>query len=173
MGDPMKEGIKLGPLALSRARKNLHRQVLDAVKAGARILTGGEIPAGPGNFYPPTVLVGLPPEAAIAKEEFFGPVAMIFPFKTEEEAIHLANITDFGLSAAVWSRDLVSARRVAGPIRRLQGFRVWARTWRSWRTGTYQPKTDLAGCLNNSTRRIPTDTLGIDWTRPISSAREK
>jgi succinate-semialdehyde dehydrogenase/glutarate-semialdehyde dehydrogenase/succinate-semialdehyde dehydrogenase len=96
MGDPMKEGIKLGPLALSRARKNLHRQVLDAVKAGARILTGGEIPAGPGNFYPPTVLVGLPPEAAIAKEEFFGPVAMIFPFKTEDEAIHLANITDFG-----------------------------------------------------------------------------
>ncbi len=116
MGDPMKEGIKLGPLARSDLRKNLHRQVLDAVKAGARILTGGEIPAGPGNFYPPTVLVGLPPEAAIAKEEFFGPVAMIFPFKTEDEAIHLANITDFGLSAAVWSRDLVRARRVAGEI---------------------------------------------------------
>jgi succinate-semialdehyde dehydrogenase/glutarate-semialdehyde dehydrogenase/succinate-semialdehyde dehydrogenase len=62
------------------------------------------------------VLVGLPPEAAIAKEEFFGPVAMIFPFKTDDEAIHLANITDFGLSAAVWSRDLVRARRVAGEI---------------------------------------------------------
>jgi acyl-CoA reductase-like NAD-dependent aldehyde dehydrogenase len=116
MGDPMKEGIKLGPLATSGARENLHRQVLDAVKAGARILTGGEIPAGPGNFYPATVLVGLPPEAAIAKDEFFGPVAMIFPFKTENEAIHLANITDFGLSAAVWSRDLVKARRVAGEI---------------------------------------------------------
>jgi acyl-CoA reductase-like NAD-dependent aldehyde dehydrogenase len=116
MGDPMKEGIKLGPLATSGARKNLHRQVLDAVKVGARILTGGEIPAGPGNFYPPTVLVGLPPEAAIAKEEFFGPVAMIFPFKTDDEAIRLANITDFGLSAAVWSRDLVRARRVAGEI---------------------------------------------------------
>jgi acyl-CoA reductase-like NAD-dependent aldehyde dehydrogenase len=116
MGDPMKEGTKLGPLALAGARKNLHRQVLDAVKAGARILTGGEIPDGPGNFYPPTVLVGLPPEAAIAKEEFFGPVAMIFPFKTEDEAIRLANITDFGLSAAVWSRDLARARRVAGEI---------------------------------------------------------
>jgi acyl-CoA reductase-like NAD-dependent aldehyde dehydrogenase len=116
MGDPMKEGIKLGPLASSGARKNLHRQVLDAVKAGARILTGGEIPAGPGNFYPPTVLVGLAPEAPIAKEEFFGPVAMIFPFKTEDQAILLANITDFGLSAAVWSRDLVKARRVAGEI---------------------------------------------------------
>jgi acyl-CoA reductase-like NAD-dependent aldehyde dehydrogenase len=116
MGDPMKEGIKLGPLATSRARNNLHRQVLDAVKAGARVLIGGEIPAGPGSFYPPTVLVGMPPEAAIAKEEFFGPVAMIFPFKTEDEAIHIANITDFGLSAAVWSRDLVKARRVAGQI---------------------------------------------------------
>jgi succinate-semialdehyde dehydrogenase/glutarate-semialdehyde dehydrogenase/succinate-semialdehyde dehydrogenase len=116
MGAPMKEGIKLGPLARSDLRKNLHRQVLDAVKAGARILTGGAIPAGPGNFYPPTVLVGLPPDAAIAKEEFFGPVALIFPFKTEDEAIHLANITDFGLSAAVWSRDLVRARRLAGEI---------------------------------------------------------
>ena len=62
------------------------------------------------------MLVWLAPEAAIAKEEFFGPVAMIFPFKTEEEAIRLANITDFGLSAAVWSRDLVRARRVAGEI---------------------------------------------------------
>jgi succinate-semialdehyde dehydrogenase/glutarate-semialdehyde dehydrogenase/succinate-semialdehyde dehydrogenase len=62
------------------------------------------------------VLVGLPPEAAIAKEEFFGPVAMIFPFKTDDEAVRLANITDFGLSAAVWSRDLVRARRVAGEI---------------------------------------------------------
>jgi succinate-semialdehyde dehydrogenase/glutarate-semialdehyde dehydrogenase/succinate-semialdehyde dehydrogenase len=62
------------------------------------------------------VLVGLPPDAAIAKEEFFGPVAMIFPFKTDDEAIHLANITDFGLSAAVWSRDLARARRVAGEI---------------------------------------------------------
>ena len=62
------------------------------------------------------MLVGLPPEAAIAKEEFFGPVAMIFPFKNEEEAIRLANITDFGLGAAVWSRDLVKARRVAGQI---------------------------------------------------------
>jgi len=60
--------------------------------------------------------LGLPPDAAIAKEEFFGPVAMIFPFKTEDEAIHLANITDFGLSAAVWSRDLARARRVAGEI---------------------------------------------------------
>src|SRR2546427_1639884 len=65
MGDPMKEGIKLGPLATSGARKNLHRQVLDAVKAGARILTGGEVPAGPGHFLPPTLRVGRPPQARL------------------------------------------------------------------------------------------------------------
>jgi acyl-CoA reductase-like NAD-dependent aldehyde dehydrogenase len=93
MGDPMKEGIKLGPLAHADVRANLHRQVLDAVKAGARVLTGGEIPAGPGNFYPPTVLSGLPPEAAVLQEEFFGPVALMFSFKTEKEAIRLANGT--------------------------------------------------------------------------------
>jgi len=116
MGDPMKEGVKLGPLARSDLRDNLHRQVLDAVKADACVLTGGEIPAGPGNFYPPTVLVGLRPEAAIAQEEFFGPVAMIFSFKTEEEAILLANGTDFGLGAAVWSCDLARAHRVASQI---------------------------------------------------------
>src|SRR5258705_2620041 len=74
MGDPMKEGIKLGPLATSVARKNLHRQVLEAVKAGARILTGGEIPARPGQFYPPTLLVRLPPEAADAQGRSLWPL---------------------------------------------------------------------------------------------------
>src|SRR2546430_2828234 len=78
MGDPMKEGIKLGPLALSRARKNLHRQVLDAVKAGARILTGGGIPPGPGNFYPPTVLVGGAHRAGVSQEEIFCARPFIF-----------------------------------------------------------------------------------------------
>jgi acyl-CoA reductase-like NAD-dependent aldehyde dehydrogenase len=116
IGDPMKEGVKLGPLARSDLRHNLHRQVLEAIDAGARLLAGGEIPAGPGNFYPPTVLIDLPPEAAIAKEEFFGPVAMIYAFKTEEEAIELANSTDFGLGASVWSRDLDRAHRIAGRI---------------------------------------------------------
>src|SRR5260370_25865001 len=65
MGDPLKEGIKIGPLATSGSRKNLHRQVLDAVKAGARILTGGEIPPGPRKFYPPDPLVRLAPGAPI------------------------------------------------------------------------------------------------------------
>jgi acyl-CoA reductase-like NAD-dependent aldehyde dehydrogenase len=116
MGDPMKEGVKLGPLARSDVRDNLHRQVNDAVKAGARVLTGGQVPSGPGNFYPPTVLVGLPPEASIAKEEFFGPVAIIYSFKTEEQAIGLANSTDFGLGSVICSRDLERAHQLARRI---------------------------------------------------------
>ena len=80
------------------------------------MLTGGEIPDGPGNFYPPTVLIDLPPEAAIAKEEFFGPVAVIYPFRTEAEAVELANGTDFGLGASIWSRDIERARRLASRI---------------------------------------------------------
>jgi acyl-CoA reductase-like NAD-dependent aldehyde dehydrogenase len=116
MGDPMEEGVKLGPLARADLRRNVHRQVQEAVKAGARVLTGGEIPAGPGNFYPPTVLIDLPTEAAIAKEEFFGPVAAIYAFKTDEEAVELANGTDFGLGAAIWSRDLERANRLARRI---------------------------------------------------------
>ena len=116
MGDPMQEGVKLGPLARADLRRNVHRQVQDAVKAGARVLTGGKIPAGLGNFYPPTVLIDLPPEAAIAQEEIFGPVAVIYPFKTEEEAVDLANSTDFGLGATIWSRDLERANRLASRI---------------------------------------------------------
>lgn len=116
MGDPLIEGVKLGPLARPDLRANVHRQVQEAVKAGARVLTGGTLPEGPGNFYPPTVLIDLPADAAIAQEEFFGPVAMIFSFATEEEAIRLANASEFGLGAAVWSRDLARAQSVAGQI---------------------------------------------------------
>jgi acyl-CoA reductase-like NAD-dependent aldehyde dehydrogenase len=116
MGDPMQEGVRLGPLARADLRRNVHRQVRDAVKDGARVLTGGEIPDGPGNFYPPTVLIDLPPESPIAKEEFFGPVAVIYGFKTEDEAVELANGTDFGLGATVWSRDPERANRLAGRI---------------------------------------------------------
>jgi acyl-CoA reductase-like NAD-dependent aldehyde dehydrogenase len=93
MGDPMRESIKLGPLARADLRRNVHRQVRDAVKAGARVLTGGEIPDGPGNFYPPTVLNDRPPEAAIAKEEFFGPVAVIYAFETEDKAVEIRRST--------------------------------------------------------------------------------
>jgi acyl-CoA reductase-like NAD-dependent aldehyde dehydrogenase len=116
VGDPMQASTKFGPLARSDLRDTVHRQVKDAVKQGARILTGGKFLEGPGYFYEPTVLSGLRHDAPIVAEECFGPVAMLFPFRDDAEAVHLANATEYGLGAAVWSRDLERAHRIAAQI---------------------------------------------------------
>ncbi len=116
VGDPMDGGTKLGPLARADLRDTVHRQVTDAVRQGARVLTGGKPVEGAGYYYEPTVLAGLPHDAPVVSEEVFGPVAMLFPFKDEDEAIALANDTEYGLGAAVWSRDLDRARQVAERI---------------------------------------------------------
>jgi succinate-semialdehyde dehydrogenase/glutarate-semialdehyde dehydrogenase/succinate-semialdehyde dehydrogenase len=116
VGDPMQTSTKLGPLARSDLRDTVHRQVEDAVKQGARILTGGKIVSGPGYFYEPTVLTGLRHDAPIVSEECFGPVAMLFPFRDDAEAVLLANATEYGLGAAVWSTDLARAHHVAAQI---------------------------------------------------------
>ena len=116
VGDPLKPETQLGPLARKDLRDNVHRQVKAAVEQGGRLLAGGEMPAGNGNFYPATVIAGLNPDAPIVQEEIFGPVALLFTFKDEDEAIRLANATEFGLGAAVWSKDATRANRVASSI---------------------------------------------------------
>ena len=116
VGDPLESTTRLGPLARADLRDNVHRQVQDAVRQGARVLTGGKAGTGPGFFYEPTVLTGLPHDAPVVSEEFFGPVAMLFPVKDDAEAIALANDTEYGLGAAVWSQDLARAHRVAAQI---------------------------------------------------------
>jgi acyl-CoA reductase-like NAD-dependent aldehyde dehydrogenase len=116
VGDPLLPDTKLGPQAREDLRATTERQVSQAIAAGGRVLTGGKSLAGPGYFYPPTVLVNVPHDAPVAREEFFGPVALIFPFKTEDEAIRLANDTEFGLAAAVWSKDAARANAVAAQI---------------------------------------------------------
>ena len=116
VGDPMQAATRLGPLARSDLRDTVSRQVEDAVKQGARILAGGKARAGPGYFYEPTVLSGLRHDAPIVAEECFGPVALLFPFQNDAQAVDLANATEYGLGAAVWSRDLARAHRVAAQI---------------------------------------------------------
>lgn len=116
VGDPLQPETKLGPQARKDLLANTERQVKDAVAAGAKMLLGGEPLNRPGYFYPPTVLTGLPHDAAVAREEFFGPVALFYTFKTEEEAIQLANDSEFGLGATVWSQNPEHANRVASQL---------------------------------------------------------
>lgn len=112
-GDPMDERSDLGPLARVELRDDLHRQVQESVQMGARLLLGGVVPQEIGAFYPPTVLENVLPGMPAYLEELFGPVAVLFSFESEEEAIALANGTSFGLGAAVFTRDLARGKRLA------------------------------------------------------------
>ncbi len=113
MGDPMDEGTTLGPQARPDLRDELHRQVRDSVKAGARLLLGGELPEGPGAFYPATVLTDVVPGMPAYSEELFGPVASIIGVEDEAEAIRVANDTAFGLGGAVFTADRERGERIA------------------------------------------------------------
>ncbi|MBB5345430.1 NAD-dependent succinate-semialdehyde dehydrogenase [Tunturibacter empetritectus] len=111
VGDPMKDGTDIGPLATVRAVELLEQQVQAATKAGARILTGGERMLGTGNYFEPTVLTGVPRTSPVYREELFGPVAMLFRVQDINEAIEIANDTPFGLSASAWTRDPAEQQR--------------------------------------------------------------
>ncbi|MEU1005733.1 NAD-dependent succinate-semialdehyde dehydrogenase [Streptomyces tibetensis] len=113
VGDGTEPGTDVGPLIDTVGRSKAHDLVQDAVKRGATVLTGGELPEGPGCFYPPTVLTGITPDAAITDTEIFGPVAAIRTFTTEDEAIAAANDTEFGLASYLFTQNLDRALRVA------------------------------------------------------------
>lgn len=116
VGDPTDPATRIGPMARANLRDALHDQVLRTIAAGARLRTGGEPVPGPGFHYPPTVLDHVEPGMAAFDEETFGPVAAITRVAGAEQAVELANRTDFGLGAAVWTRDLALARRIAAEI---------------------------------------------------------
>ncbi len=116
VGDPMNPETRIGPLATPRILHGLEEQVKAAVKAGALVLTGGERLPEPGNFYPPTVLVGVPRSSAVYREELFGPVAMLFRVRDIDEAIRVANDTPFGLGASAWTRDPAEQQRLVAEL---------------------------------------------------------
>ena len=112
VGDPMKDGTQVGPLATKRIVDDLEAQVKTAVAAGAKVLTGGERMLGVGNYFEPTVLVNVPRNCPVYREELFGPVAMLFRVNDLSHAIQLANDTPFGLAASAWTREPSEQQRL-------------------------------------------------------------
>jgi succinate-semialdehyde dehydrogenase/glutarate-semialdehyde dehydrogenase len=113
MGNGLDDGVSLGPLVNAEGRDKVVELVDDAVGKGAKVLTGGKTPSGPGHFYPPTVLDNVPDGAKMLNEEIFGPVAAIQTFKSEDEVIKRSNDTEYGLVAYLYTRDIGRGMRVS------------------------------------------------------------
>jgi len=122
VGDPMDPVTEIGPLATDRVRDDLDLQVKSALESGARVLTGGRKIEGAGNFYEPTVLVNVHSNSTVFRQELFGPVAMLFRARDMEEAIEIANDSNFGLASSFWSND---ADEIARAIDELQAGQVF------------------------------------------------
>jgi len=116
MGDPLSKDTDIGPQAREDLRDELAVQVKESVKKGAKILCGGKIPDKKGAWYPPTVLVNVKPGMPAFDEELFGPVAAFIKAENEEDAIKLANMSEFGLGASLWSKDIEKGKTLASKI---------------------------------------------------------
>ena len=113
VGNGLESGTQQGPLIDMRAVEKVEEHIADAVGKGAAVAVGGGRHALGGSYFKPTLLTGVTPAMAVAREETFGPLAPLFRFSTEEEAIHMANDTEFGLAAYFYSRDIGRIWRVA------------------------------------------------------------
>lgn len=116
IGDPMNESTELGPMAREDLLVELNEQVKKSVANGAKLLCGGERLDKPGFYYPATVIAEIQPGMAAYNEELFGPVASVFKAKDENDAIRIANDSDFGLGASLWTNDLDKAKELAHKI---------------------------------------------------------
>ena len=112
-GDPCEPETTMGPMARKDLRDELHLQVVTSIKKGAEIILGGEIPIRKGAYYPPTILENVKPGMPAYDEELFGPVASVIKVRNQAESIKVANDTEFGLGAAIFTRDLKTGESIA------------------------------------------------------------
>ncbi|PBI77763.1 succinate-semialdehyde dehydrogenase [Rahnella victoriana] len=115
-GDPLDDATYIGPMARFDLRDELDKQVQDSLREGATLLLGGEKMAGNGNFYAPTILSNVTPEMTAFRQELFGPVAAISVARNAEHAVELANDSDFGLTATIFTADLALAEQMTGEL---------------------------------------------------------
>ncbi|MVA78512.1 aldehyde dehydrogenase family protein [Agrobacterium vitis] len=128
IGSPLDMATEVGPLATRRQQDHVDALVTASLAAGARLVTGGQRPDGPGNFYPPTILDCDGVNSPSMAQEFFGPVLSMVSFEGEAEALHLANDTAYGLASGVFTQNLARAHRM---IRGLRAGVVWVNTYRA------------------------------------------
>ncbi|SDJ92211.1 aldehyde dehydrogenase [Billgrantia gudaonensis] len=125
-GDPLDPGSFMGAIVDEAQHRRILDYIRQGVEAGARLRVGGQALDGPGLFIPPTVFDGVTPAMAIGREEVFGPVLSVFGFDSEDEAIAMANDSDYGLAAGLWSQDIDRIMRVT---RRLHSGQVFVNNW--------------------------------------------
>jgi succinate-semialdehyde dehydrogenase/glutarate-semialdehyde dehydrogenase len=116
VGNPTRRETQMGPMARGDLRETIHEQVRDSVARGARVLCGGQPMDGKGYFYAPTVLAEVKPTMRVFREETFGPVAAVIRARDAEDAVALANDSQFGLGGNLWTRNIENAKRLARRI---------------------------------------------------------
>jgi acyl-CoA reductase-like NAD-dependent aldehyde dehydrogenase len=126
IGPASDPATEMGPLVSAQQLATVERYVAKGLEEGAHLVCGGRRIDRPGYFYEPTIFTGVTPSMTIAREEIFGPVLVVMPFDDEDEAVALANDTDYGLSAGVWTTNLSRALRVSS---RLRAGAIWVNTW--------------------------------------------
>ena len=129
IGTPDRMETEVGPLCTARQRDRIAALIAGSLAAGAKLVAGGRVPEGAGFYFPPTILdCSEAPQAPALRQEFFGPVLSVVTFDTEEEALALANDTEFGLASGVFTRSLTRAHRM---IRGIRAGVVWVNTYRA------------------------------------------
>lgn len=162
VGDPSKPGVQMGPVAKKAQYERVNRYIQLGLDEGAELLAGGVSQSDRGWFVKPTIFAGANNRMAIAREEIFGPVGTVIEFDTEEEAVALANDSDYGLAATVWTTDLARAHRVAGALKvGAVGVNCWSPLdanlpWGGLKTSGIGREGGLAGALAYTEEKVIT-----------------